>query len=83
MAGTDPNHHGNWWRWRGFQELGLMPWLARSPGVIVWAEGDLFGGAADLLITWEGSRDYPLRVPPGWWLHFDGKLICAFERGPE
>lgn len=81
MGDLDPD---KWLLWTGLNyDADTIAWLKRSPGAIFWLEGGLFVDVADLVVTWEGETGYPIRVPPGWWLHFDGKFICAFERGPQ
>lgn len=74
---------GRWFQWTGEPDPGLVPFLRQAPGLIHWLVQDLFGHGAVLKISYELSQEHPTTVPPGWWLHFDGHHISAFERGPE
>jgi hypothetical protein len=73
-----------WYRWTGGDYTPeLMAFLRQQGDVIFWAEEQLLDPGAVLAISYELSQEHPIRVPPGWWLHFDGKHISAFEKGPD
>lgn len=63
--------------------MALAQFMDQRPGTIWWTESPLLPGPLMLNITYELSPDHPLRVPWGWWLHFDGHHFSAFERGPD
>jgi hypothetical protein len=76
----DLNHHSRWRQWTGYDfSTEMMGFLRQQPDLIWWAEQELTGGAT-LALSYELSSEHPIRVPPGWWLWFDGRRISAFER---
>lgn len=85
---------GRWYQWTGGDYTPeLAAFLKQQPDVIYWAEEQLFipvalpsieqGPGAVLVVSYELSTEHPIRIPSGWWLHFDGHHISAFEKGPE
>lgn len=82
MSGLDSTR-ARWVQWTGKPTEELVAFLRQRPGQISWVVMDLFVQSDVLMLSYELSDEHPLRVPPGWWLHFDGHNISAFERGPE
>lgn len=60
----------------------LLRFLEQDPLVVWWVEPPMFG-PPDLVITQRQSPDAPLSVPPGMWVHFDGRHFSWFEKGPD
>lgn len=73
-----------WRRWTGLAyDAEMITWLDRAPQIVHWIEVPLTDDYADLLVTYRQAKEHPIRVPAGWWLHFDGRHVVAFEKGPD